>query len=624
MRITGLATGLDTDNMIKQMMKPYVMRVDKMKQDRQIVQWRQDLYRDIIENTNSFKKNYFDILKSDKYMLSSNSIAAFNVDGITNNSLKVSAGATAKTGDYEVTVKYLAEPAKLEGMKNINVVTVASAPFDKNINPKNEKIETGVNDTLNIRIGNTVKTITLDSGTSDIDNLVKNVNDKLKDIGINTLTVDKNADGKMVFKSTSEDQISIYGNASSVIGAYDNFEISMKGTAKVTDIIDPLKTSVSFKINGKDFTYDFKVADKDKTIDQLISDINSKAGVKMSYSTANKKFSIESNETGASASLSVEDISGDFLNTLFGVSNKAKTGKDAEVTVKGPDGTSSTYLKPQNTFEVDGVTYTLNTAGTGTTKFSLTQNIDESFNKIKSFIDDYNKLIDDINKKITEKRQYKYLPLTEEQKKDMKENDIKSWEDKAKEGLIRNDPDLSNMLNSLRRSFFDQVEGTGLSLRDIGLDTSSNYLDNGKIIIDEVKLKEALKTKGDKVAEIFTKKSTSYPRYDGSMPNANRTTRYNEEGIFQRINDILEDYTRTTSGKGVLLNKAGIKGDFTNTNNILSEDLKKRDKRISEMEAKLADRENKYYLQFAQLEKAMERMNSQSAWFAQQFGGGQK
>ncbi|MEA4826420.1 MAG: flagellar filament capping protein FliD, partial [Clostridium sp.] len=144
----------------------------------------------------------------------------------------------------------------------------------------------------------------------------------------------------------------------------------------------------------------------------------------------------------------------------------------------------------------------------------------------------------------------------------------------------------------------------------------------GKIVIDENKLREALKNNGDKVADLLTKKSTSYSRYDGNMPSANRDIRYNEEGIFQRISDILEDYTRTTSGKGILLNKAGIKGDFTDANNILSEDLKKRADKIREMEEKLSERENKFYLQFANLEKAMQQMNSQSAWLAQQLGTG--
>lgn len=837
LRITGMATGMDTENMVKQMMKPYLMRMDKLKQDRQIVQWRQDLLREVIGNVGSFKRSYFDVLKPDKYMLSGNAVSTFSVDGLTDNSLKVKAGATAKAGSYEVTVSKLAETAKLEatdaarintviagdpnfavkidgnnntfkvggtdvtlevdsvkgynkysslselasalnskmatvdiggskklsdttkavvkndsiqfmelielkedktapansnnkirfsyddgsgaknyevtlaagkytsdelaaainsklsGLKstdgttvfpsgktitaetngagtafkmngtNINIDIIKDGLVDASVNTsalKAESIATtasstgtdadftdgislkykneiiaGFNDTLNIRVGTTLKTINLNPGIVDNNSLVNDFNTKFGDAS--KLEAKVNSDGKIVFESKSGDQISFYGTASSVLGAYDNFEINMTGNSKFSDLDQFKGQKVNFIINGNEFKYNFNtdaddsstgyIGAKSKSIDQILNDINSKAGVKMTYSTASKKFTIESNDTGASSSLTFSNGTdagtANFLNTIFGVNSVNKTGQDAQVEIKGPNGTS-TYLKPKNAFEIDGVNYTLNAESATPIKFSLTQNTDDAFNKIKAFIDDYNKIIGDINSKISEKKQYKYLPLTDEQKSEMKENDIKNWEDKAKEGLVRNDSDLSNMLGTLRRAFYDSVKDVGLSLRDIGLDTSSDYTENGKIIIDETKLREALKNNGDKVTELLTKKSLSSPRYDPNMSSIARAARYDEEGIFQRISDILEDYTRTTSGKGILLNKAGIKGDFSDNNNTISEDLKNRDKKIKDMEVKLADRENRYYLQFAKLEKAMQQMNAQSNWLAQQLGGGSK
>jgi len=61
MRIGGLS-GLDTDNMIKNMMKPYTMRVDKMKQNAQIVKWQQDAYRSVISGISDMTKKYFDVI----------------------------------------------------------------------------------------------------------------------------------------------------------------------------------------------------------------------------------------------------------------------------------------------------------------------------------------------------------------------------------------------------------------------------------------------------------------------------------------------------------------------------------------------------------------------------------
>ena len=59
LRITGLATGLDTDNVVKQLMQVEKMKVDKVLQEKQLIQWQQDLYREIIGDINTFKSTYF-------------------------------------------------------------------------------------------------------------------------------------------------------------------------------------------------------------------------------------------------------------------------------------------------------------------------------------------------------------------------------------------------------------------------------------------------------------------------------------------------------------------------------------------------------------------------------------
>ena len=159
----------------------------------------------------------------------------------------------------------------------------------------------------------------------------------------------------------------------------------------------------------------------------------------------------------------------------------------------------------------------------------------------------------------------------------MTEKEIEKWEEKAKQGLLKGDTYLDTMLSKMRAAFFDPVKrnfsdnpydtnNIGIRLTDIGLSTSSDISQRGKIIIDEAKLKEALKNNPDKVAELFTKRSTSQPSYRADMSSTDRNQRYQELGIFQRINDILQDYVRTTRDsngkKGKLLEKAGIKGIF--------------------------------------------------------------
>ncbi|NMB08645.1 MAG: flagellar hook protein, partial [Tissierellia bacterium] len=47
MRISGLASGIDTDEMIQQLMRAERVKVDRVEQDRQILLWRQEMYNDL-------------------------------------------------------------------------------------------------------------------------------------------------------------------------------------------------------------------------------------------------------------------------------------------------------------------------------------------------------------------------------------------------------------------------------------------------------------------------------------------------------------------------------------------------------------------------------------------------
>lgn len=816
MRLPGLATGMDTDTMIKTMMKPYTMRVDQMKQKSQILLWQQGAYRNVMDGVSNITKKYFDVLNGDNYMLSSKNFSSLKPSGISDTSnIKIDAGSGAISGNYSLKVTELAAKAEAMGNNAVNIKTLSEGDYGIKIDSSNNKIVidgneitlsgsrynnvsdiaaeinskintdgsvlkdtvkavvkdgsikienlfkiddtnkefkitvdgkeytaelttgnftleeltnsinsklkvakdtdgnvlpedkgvkaslsadgksieftgttaqpnysvagvnlggtaggsgitgtdatvtgnsityakeiiAGFNDTFNVQIGtDPSKTVKLTAGTiNTVGDLETKLNDAFTTEGLNTTLTATVKDGKIVLSSNSDKQVTITGeagkSATSLLGLPDRYEMNTSLSEKMSDIVGG---EVKFTINGVDFEYDFtKDYDettapngaKNKTISKILNDITDKAKVDISYSEINKRFTIRSKSEGASEKIVANDISGDFLQKLFGNSSINVEGKDATFNLTTPNGTS-TMTKPTNNFSVDGVNYNIAGAKPGEEiSFSLSGATEDSFNKIKGFIEDYNKLVDELQKKLSEKKYRKFEPLTEEQKKDMKENDIKLWEEKAKSGILRNDSDIQNMLSSLRRAFFDSVEGAGFSLKEVGLTTSSDYTEGGKIIFDpnidkdgnsgEERLKKLLKEEPDKVHKIFSKQSDTYPRYTPDLTSTERKQRYNEEGILQRINDIFKDYTRTTknvNGKmGIFVEKAGIKGTASEINNSLYKELEKREKTIKEMEDRLVERENRYYYQFAQLEKYMSQMNSQSAWLAQQLGGG--
>src|SRR3712207_7530086 len=61
-RFIGLATGLDTDAQIKRMLMAEQNRIDRVKQQQQMIQWKQEAYVDITKDAKELKSTFLDIL----------------------------------------------------------------------------------------------------------------------------------------------------------------------------------------------------------------------------------------------------------------------------------------------------------------------------------------------------------------------------------------------------------------------------------------------------------------------------------------------------------------------------------------------------------------------------------
>ena len=611
LRITGMASGLDVDNMVKTLMKAENARLDKVKQSRQTIQWKQDLYREILGDVNTFKSNYFDVLKPESYMLSANNYAGFDVTATDDANptgaagVTATAGASAAAGAYTVGVTQLAKPSSITGASLNETGTIDVTRW------QNAKIGFSID-------GGAAESIQLAVAFGDINALKDDINakialnDNLK--GKLEAVVDN---GKIQFNVLTASSVKITNDVSTTVTAdLDNLKgrvINPTGSTLLGDLgmTETTDAPAAFNITYNGTTKAVSL-NKTMTISDAINAISTATAgnVVAKYSQLTGQFSLSTVNTGSSAAISI-----DKSISALGLTAGNGTGQqDAKATINGVNVTMS-----KNNFSVDGISYTLVKEGT-TNTVNLNANSQKTFDKIKSFIDKYNEIIDKANKKITEKTAKGFAPLTDEQKKAMKDEEIKAWETRSKEGLLRGDSDLESMLRKMRSAFFDTVQGAGVTLKEIGLDTSADISQGGKIIIDETKLKDAIKTKGNQVANIFTKSSATAYNPDGT-----NTSRYSEEGIFQRINDIMMDYTRTTrntSGKrGALTEKAGIKGTTSEFSNLLSKQILDKDKMINELTRKLADKENSYYIKFSKLEQAMQNSNSQSSWLAQQLGG---
>jgi flagellar hook-associated protein 2 len=185
--------------------------------------------------------------------------------------------------------------------------------------------------------------------------------------------------------------------------------------------------------------------------------------------------------------------------------------------------------------------------------------------------------------------------------------------------MLKGSSELSNMLIQLRNAVIEPISDVGLNLSQIGI-ASTGYSDKGKLTIDETKLKSALDNNFDEVVNLFSKKSAV-----AYTDTANKATRYSENGIASRFDDILKDYTRTsrdTNGnKGVLIMKAGIENDTSAFSNEFSKRITGFDDRISSLLDDLDSKEAYYYNMFAKMESALSQMESQASSLMSQLGG---
>ena len=106
MRIGGLASGMDTDQIIKDLMKAERIPLDKLEQKKQYLEWQRDDYRDMNKMMFDFSNLIFDgVMKQGTYtqktsiVSNPNEVSVKNINSTTDftGTLKVEKLATAAT-----------------------------------------------------------------------------------------------------------------------------------------------------------------------------------------------------------------------------------------------------------------------------------------------------------------------------------------------------------------------------------------------------------------------------------------------------------------------------------------------------------------------------------------------
>lgn len=492
MRITGMATGMDIDSIVKDSMKPYRIKIDKVKQDKDRISFKQEMYRDLVKESREFYNKYFDLQSEDNLIMTKNyeTVKFTSKDDV----IATARGeAGAKAGNYTVTVDELAEPSKI------------------------------------------VKTVDELNGKKEIKFKYRN-----KEVKVN------------------------------IDGLTDKKEIARKLNAEASSI-----------------------------------------GLKVEYSDFAKGFVFETRDTGKL----IEGEENKFELTIdSGVAEKSDGEKNAKVTIENSRGEKVEYsdskeVLASNKVKIDGIEFSFNKVGK--TDISGKVDVTDAKKKIVSFVKDYNKLMENLNKLTNQTKAKGYNPLTEDQKKEMSKEEIELWNKKVKQGLLYRDNDVTRLVNNLKNAMSSVVNGSSIALKDIGLTPVKDFKDkNGTFTLDENKLTKALEENSDLVMDLFLK-----------SPKENDTNekKFQNSGIFQRLKTVLYDETVTVTAP--IIKKAGVEGSVTVVNNELTKMLQKKDRKIEDMEKDFTRREQQLYTKYSKLETAMNKLNAQQASLSQQLGG---
>lgn len=264
---------------------------------------------------------------------------------------------------------------------------------------------------------------------------------------------------------------------------------------------------------------------------------------------------------------------------------------DAQITFDGAPLTSSS-----NNFSAAGISFEIKgvTTATGPITLSVTNNIEDSYEIIKNFVKQYNEVLTEMSTAYYAKSAKGYEPLTSEQKKAMSDDDIKNWENKIQDSLLRRDDTLGNLMNTMRSALQGSVtvDGKQYSLSSLGITTSDDWTERGLL-------------------HIIGDTEDTYLPGPGSTNKLQKALEADPELVGKIVTGITNNLY-TTMQKKMSSSTLSSALKFYNDKQ-MSKQVDEYKDEIKAWEEKLQDMEDRYYKQFTAMEKALAKLNSQSS-----------
>lgn len=395
----------------------------------------------------------------------------------------------------------------------------------------------------------------------------------------------KDSDGKVVYEYDTE--------AMEKDGVKEEYEAAVKKKAsnesliKVYDdnskVIEDTKDYVTIGDDGK------AVADEaNEKVLQEVSDTNADRQAKAKALLDSK---IAMAKTAAN----------DTDKTVSSDTTKAVRiiGQNSEIVLNG-----ATFTNNTNNYSINGLTIqALNVTGTDEVTITTDTDVDGIYDMIKGFLKDYNDLVKSVDVAYNAASSKGYEPLTSDEKDAMSDDEVKKWEEKIKDSLLRKDSTLGSVLDTMKNdmgmSF--KIGDKSYSLSSFGIatlgyfnspenETGVYHIDGDKddtyTSANTDKLKAMIASDPDTVISFFSQLASKLYKDLGNKMTAS-----------------------STSSAYTIYNDKQMNTQYSEYNT-----------KISEAEDKVTTWEDYYYSKFSAMESALAKMNAQSSSLSGLFG----
>lgn len=653
MRLTGLMSGMDTESIIQDLVKVKRTKVDAAKKQQTKLQWKQEAWKDL--NSKIYKlytSTLSDMRFSTAYskrttkVSNPNAVSVITGDKAVNSVQSLKVDALAKTG--YLTGKQLSTTAKYTA----NTVLTDTAD--------NGGMGLAAGSKLAVKVGDSVTEIEITEGMT-----ISQLTSKLQSAGINASFDEKNqrffisskesgqandftltalnnegVDALISLGVATKKDLQGFGDGSgtapqsvidasvetrlknvlSEVGTVNNSidsvrsklegfgltELSGKTTAELKTKIDEFRGTEEYEKLSDLQKED--IAKQIENLDTYQAKLDELAGY---YETDADGKTVATDALVAEVTESINNVyasMGNVSSYVAGLSDSVfagayrTEGSDAKIYLNGAE-----FISTSNTFEVNGLTLTVNATTAKNEEITITTEEDTAgiYDMIKKFLTQYNELINEMDKLYNAESAKGYEPLTEDEKKEMSEDAVEKWEAKIKESLLKGDSTINTVgsaLKGIMSGAITMTDGSKMFLSDFGINTLGyfNAPENER---------NALHIDGD-------------PDDSSSSTNADKLKAMIANDPEKTI-EFFTTFAKTLYGKlGDLMQRTEYSSSYTVYN-----DKQMRDEyndytiEIKELEQKLQDYEDKWYAKFADMETAMSKMQNNANAVTSLLGG---